>query len=212
MTQLKRNLNGQEGKIIVLLNGVASFANCLAEHIITLFKKSQHKGKCYRNINMSNYGINIFCDTTKLLKTLNNSTSSHQLLDSISVDHEQVFFSEVTQWKVVPTTSSEVRAMFLLRDPVNVRDSSIFNHFINLIMKQPFPKHQKEQPLPDVFVCVSVERDVIFFEEFLQALVNQDYSREKMSLHVTFLASTLESHSKYDVFKREIDSIRTHFK
>ena len=102
--------------------------------------------------------------------------------------------------------SNSETPMFILQDTENV-ETNMFHHFINLILKQPFPKHQIEDQ-PDVFICLSVEKNVLFFEEFLEAFLKQDYPRQKLHLQVHFAGQTTAAQ---DILERKIDPIKSQF-
>ena len=208
----------KDDKILVLLNGATNFVNCLDKQILLKFDKSRHKGKCYKNSKISKHGFNIIGDIAKIRESLANQDDG-ELFNSVPIDHDQVFFSGVEDWKLAPEMSAPIGAnifignpttsevpMFILQENSENSETRIFHHFINLILKEPFPSKNLEI-LPDVFVCLSVEKNVLFFEEFLEAFLKQDYPRQR--LHVQVL---MEHSQARTILEEKIDLIKGQFK
>ena len=63
-----------------------------------------------------------------------------------------------------------------------------FDHFMNLLLEPPAIKVKTSSnldPLPEVFFCISIPNKTLFLEEFYYGLLNQDYPKDKLSLHIT---------------------------
>ena len=211
----------KDDKIFVLLNGATNFANCLDKQILLKFDKERHKGKCYKNSKISRHGLNIIGDIAKIREALSNQKDG-ELFNSVPIDHDEVFFSGVEDWKLAPEMSAPVGAnifignptnseipMFILQENSENSETRIFHHFINLILRQPFPSKDLEI-LPDVFVCLSVETNVLFFEEFLEAFLKQDYPRQKLRVQVQMEHSKVRSMGA--LLEEKIDPIKGQFK
>ena len=63
-----------------------------------------------------------------------------------------------------------------------------FDHFMNLLLEPPAKKVKTSSnldPLPEVFFCISIPNKTLFLEEFYHGLLNQDYPKNKLNLHIT---------------------------
>ena len=154
------------------------------------------------NSNPAKYGLNFIGDIRIMKEELQKS---HDMFKDVPKDQDKVFFSEVENWKIsnknfdiaAPIqnrvfignpTNSEL-PMFILQELNPVKDH--FHHFINTIKPQPF-NEVKTETIPEVFVCVSVGPKTLFFEEFLEAFLKQDYPRQKLSVQVQFSSQETE--------------------
>ena len=63
-----------------------------------------------------------------------------------------------------------------------------FDHFMNLLLGPPAKKVKTSSnldSLPEVFFCISIPNKTLFLEEFYYGLLNQDYPKNKLNLHIT---------------------------
>jgi hypothetical protein len=63
-----------------------------------------------------------------------------------------------------------------------------FDYFMNLLLEPPAKKAKTSSnldPQPEVFFCISIPNKTLFLDEFYYGLLNQDYPKNKLNLHIT---------------------------
>ena len=184
LDQIKEHLQAlHKESIILVLNSELLMINAVPKRVIKRVAESKRPFHIMSNENWVEYGVNIL-GSREALVTLNS-------LKDYTIDSEKIYFDNVDEWKEnsigldysfnlnsVRDLTKRDTPLVLMQKPLG---RNKFDHFVNLMQKNTLEKIPKKNLESKVLVCLEI-RKTLFFQEFLNGFLNQDYPRSLIDL------------------------------